>query len=222
MRYTHESSRFEILVKPDPALDYRTGKKIPISTVLISEDIYTNSGQGTRASDESLQKAFGTSDPAQAAVTILEKGILNLTTKQRRQMTEAKKLQIVERIAKTYVDPRTHLPHPPLRIQQAIRDARVSIDPQKSADEQVSDVVNAILSIIPLKTESITLEVTVPAQFSSHSYSVLKSMGNVTSSDWQSDGSLKAILEISAARRQVVIDKLNQITRGTANVEISR
>ena len=32
-------------------------------------------------------------------------------------MIDQKKKQIVEYIAKTYVDPRTHLPHPPLRIE---------------------------------------------------------------------------------------------------------
>ena len=222
VRYAHESDRFEILVKPDPALEYRTGKKVPVSTVLVSEEVYTDSGRGTRASEESLVKAFGTADPASAAAMILEKGVLNLTTEQRRRMAEAKRLQVVERISKTYVDPRTHLPHPPLRIQQAIRDARVSIDPQKPADEQVAGVVDSIRSIIPLRTESVALEVTVPAQFSSHSYSVLKSMGKVSSSDWRSDGSLKAILEISAAGRQAVIDRLNQVTRGTASVEVSK
>lgn len=222
VRYGHESSRFEILVKPDPALEYRTGKKIPLSAVLVSEDVYTDSGRGTRASDDSLMKAFGTTDLASAAAIILEKGVLNLTTEQRRKMIEAKRLQIVERISKTYVDPRTHMPHPPLRIQQAIRDARISIDPQKPADEQITTVVDGIRSMIPLRTEGVALDITVPAQFSSHSYSVLKSMGKVTSSDWRSDGSLKAILEISAAERQAVIDKLNQVTRGTASVEVSK
>ena len=53
---------------------------------------------------------------------ILQKGDLNLTTDQRRKMIEEKKKQIVEYIAKTYVDPKTHLPHPPLRIEQAMKD----------------------------------------------------------------------------------------------------
>lgn len=222
MRYAHESLKFEILVKPDPALDYRTGKKVPVSAVLVSDEIYADSGKGTRASEENLQKAFGTTDTAAAIIIILEKGQLNLTTEQRRRMTEAKRLQIVERISKTYVDPRTHLPHPPLRIQQAIRDARVTIDPQKSAEGQIPEVVEKLRAIIPLKTEGATLQVTIPAQFAAQSYSVLKSLGTLSSPDWQSNGSLKAILEISAASRQTVIDRLNQITRGTATVEVSQ
>jgi len=43
-------------------------------------------------------------------------------------MTSEKRKQIVEFIAKNYVDPRSHLPHPPLRIEQALTEARVSID----------------------------------------------------------------------------------------------
>ncbi len=218
-RYAHGDTKFEILVKPDPALAYRTGKKIAISSILVSEDVYTDSGQGTRASSESLQNAFGTTDAVIAADAILKKGILNLTTAQRRKMTEAKRLQIIERISKTYVDPRTHLPHPPLRIEQAIRDARVTIDPQKSAQDQIPDIVDKVRAIIPMKTESTALAVMIPAQFAAQSYSALKSLGELSAADWQANGSLKAILEISAAARQTVIERLNQITRGTATVE---
>lgn len=222
VRYTHGALKFEIMVKPDPALEYRTGKKIAPSAVLVSDEVYTDSGRGTRASDENLLKAFGTADAAEAASIILQKGTLNLTTEQRRRMTEAKRLQIIERIAKSYVDPRTHLPHPPLRVQQAMQDARVSIDPQKSADEQVKEVVERLRSVIPLKSEQVVLTVSIPAQFSSASYSVLKSLGTLKAADWLPNGSLKAILEISAAGRQTVIDRLNQITRGTASVETAR
>lgn len=221
VRYARGDAKFEILVKPDPALDYRNGKSVAVSSVLVSDEVYVDSGKGTRASEENLTKAFGTADPAVAAVAILKEGTMNLTTEQRRKMTEAKRLQIVERISKTYVDPRTHLPHPPLRIQQALKDARVSIDPQKPAGEQIPDIVDAIRSIIPLKTENLTIHVEIPAQFAAQSYSALKSAGNMTSADWQSNGSLKAILEISAANRQVVLDKLNQVTRGTVSAEVS-
>ena len=33
VKYSHEGERFEILVKPDPALDYKLGKKSDISQV---------------------------------------------------------------------------------------------------------------------------------------------------------------------------------------------
>ena len=220
VKYTFEGEKFEILVKPDPALDYKLGKIKDVGSVLVSEEIYQNSGKGTRASSEKLQKAFQTEDPLIIAEKILQKGDLNLTTDQRRKMTTEKRKQIITFIAKTFVDPRSHLPHPPLRIEQAISDARVNIDPFKSAEEQVKDIVENLRSIIPLKSENLSLEISVPAQYVAKSYSVLKSTGILKKEEWQKDGSLKAILEIPAAARPNVIDRLGAITKGTAFVEV--
>jgi len=220
VKYSFEGEKFEILVKPDPALDYKLGKKKDISSVLVSDDIYTDSSKGTKPSMEKLLKAFKTDDSAEIAQKILQKGDLNLTTDQRRKMVEDKKKQLVEFIAKTYVDPRTHLPHPPLRIEQAMKDARVSVDPQKSMDEQVKDIVEKLRSIIPLKSENLSLEIIIPAQFASQSYAVLKSVGSLKKEEWQNNGSLKAILEIPAAARPHVIDRLGSITKGSATVEV--
>ena len=220
VKYSFEGEKFEILVKPDPALDYKLGKIKDVSSVLVSDEIYQNSGKGTRASSEKLQKAFNTEDVMIIAEKILQKGDLNLTTDQRRKMTTEKRKQIITFIAKTFVDPRSHLPHPPLRIEQAITDARVSIDPFKNVDEQVKDIVENLRSIIPLKSENLLLEISVPAQYVAKSYSVLKSTGTLKKEDWQKDGSLKAILEIPAAARPNVIDRLGAITKGTAFVEV--
>jgi len=221
-RYSYEGEKFEILVKPDPALDYKLGKKKDISAVLVSDDIYTDSGKGTKPTNEKLLKAFKTEDLTEIAQIILQKGELNLTTDQRRKMIDEKKKRIVEYIAKTYVDPKTHLPHPPLRIEQAMKDARVSVDPQKSVDEQVKDIVENLRSIIALKSENLQLEIIVPAQYASQSYSVLKSVGTLKNEEWQNNGSLKAILEIPAAARPNVIDRLGSITKGSATVEVMK
>ena len=220
VRYSYSGDKFELLVKPDPAFDYKTGKLSEISKILISEEIYTDSNKGTRATNEKLNQVFKTTDPAKIAEIIMKKGELNLTTEQRKKMTSEKRKQLVTFIAKTYVDPRSHLPHPPLRIEQALDDGRISIDPFKNIDEQVKEVVEKLRPIIPLKSENIILEISVPAQFVAQSYTVLKSTGTLKKEDWQTNGSLKAILEIPAAARPHVIDRLGSITKGTATVEV--
>jgi ribosome maturation protein SDO1 len=220
VRYSFEGEKFEILVKPDPALEYKLGKRKDISSVLVSDEIYSDSSKGTRASSEKLLKAFKTEDATAIAERIMQKGDLNLTTDQRRKMTSEKRKQIVNYISKTYVDPKSHLPHPPLRIEQAMEDGRVSIDPHKSVDDQVKEIVEQLRSIIPLKSENLVLEITVPAQFAAQSFSVLKSAGTLKKEEWQTNGSLKAILEIPAAARPNVIDRLGSITKGTASVEV--
>jgi len=221
-RFSFEGEKFEILVKPDPALDYKMGKKKDISAILVSEEIYTDSGKGTKPPAEKLLKAFKTEDLTEIAQIIMQKGDLNLTTDQRRKMIEDKKKQIVEFIVKTYVDPRTHLPHPPIRVEQAMKDGRVSVDPQKTVEDQVKDIVEKLRSIIALKSENMNLEITIPAQYASQSYAVLKSVGSLKKEEWQNNGSLKAILEIPAAARPNVIDRLGSITKGSASVEVMK
>ena len=222
VRYSFSGDKFELLVKPDPAFDYKVGKISDISKILVSDEIYTDSSKGNRATNEKLIKVFKTQDSIKIAEIIMKKGELNLTTEQRKKMTSEKRKQLVTFIAKTYVDPRSHLPHPPLRIEQAMDDGRVSIDPFKNVNEQVKDIVEKLRSIIPLKSENIILEISVPAQFVAQSYTVLKSTGTLKKEDWQTNGSLKAILEIPAAARPNVIDRLGSITKGTATVEVSK
>ncbi|MGQ0795181.1 MAG: ribosome assembly factor SBDS [Nitrosopumilaceae archaeon] len=222
VRFAVEGEKFELLVKPEPALDYKLGKIKDVSTILVSDEIYSDSSKGTRASTEKLLKAFKTDDTAIIAALIMQKGELNLTTDQRRKMVLEKRKQIVDFIAKTYVDPRSHLPHPPLRIEQAMDDARISIDPFRNSAEQTKDVVEQLRSIIPLKSENMILEIVVPAQFAAQSYSVLKSAGTLKKEEWQSNGSLKVILDIPAAARANVIDRLGSVTKGSASVEVAK
>src|SRR3989449_10971207 len=89
-RLSRGQDRFEILVKPQPALDYKLGKPIPISQVLMIEEVYSDSGKGTRASEEKLQKNFGTTDAVRVAEEIMKAGELQLTTEQRRQLIDEK------------------------------------------------------------------------------------------------------------------------------------
>ena len=219
-RYSFEGEKFEILVKPDPALEYKLGRRKDFSAVLVSDEIYSDSGKGTKPSLEKLLNAFKTDDAAEIAKTILQKGDLNLTTNQRRKMIDEKRKQIISFIAKTFVDPRTHLPHPPLRIEQAMKDGRISVDPQRSVDDQVKDIVEKLRSIIALKSENLRLEILIPAQYAAQSYAVLKSAGSLQKEEWQNNGSLKAILEIPAGARPNVIERLGSITRGSATVEV--
>jgi ribosome maturation protein SDO1 len=222
VRFSVEGEKFEILVKPDPALEFKLGKRKDISGVLISEEIYSDSNKGTRASTEKLMKAFKTTDATAVATLMLQKGDLNLTTDQRRKMVSEKRKQIVDFISKTYVDPRSHLPHPPLRIEQAMDDARVSVDPFRNTDEQIKEIIEQLRSIIPLKSENMLLEILVPAQFAAQSYSVLKSFGTLKKEEWQSNGALKVILDIPAAARANVMDRLGSVTKGTASIEVAK
>lgn len=218
VRYSAGNDKFEILVKPDPALEYKLGKKMDISNIMISDEIYSDANKGTRCSSEKLMKHFKTTDQLEIAKQIMDKGDLNLNTDQRRKMIEEKKRQIVEYINKNFVDPKSHMPHPISRINAVLDEARVAIDPFKRLDDQLKNIIEALRKIIPLKSEILELTVTVPSQFSGQSFSVFKTIGEIKSEQWLSDGSLQVILSINAGMKSSFLDRIGTATKGSAQV----
>jgi ribosome maturation protein SDO1 len=218
VRLTLDGNKFEILVKPDPALEYKLGKRTDLSGVLVSDEIYSDANKGSRAAGEKLARYFKTTDFMQVATQILSKGDLSLTTDQRRKMVEDKKKQIIQYISKNFVDPKTHIPHPVVRIESALSEVRLIIDPFKPAEDQAKNVVDALRKILPLKSEILLLTVTIPSQFSAQSYNLLKTAGTFKGEQWLADGSLRIILEINAGMKSSLLDRIGSISKGTAQV----
>jgi ribosome maturation protein SDO1 len=222
IRLTLDGEHFEILVHPDPALDFKFGKNIEVSQVVAVDEIYSDANKGLRVPSEKLQKYFKTDDFLKVAESILRRGDLNLTTEQRRRLIEEKRRQIVSAIARNYVDPRTGLPHPPLRVEQAMAEIRISIDPFKDVADQTKLVVEELRPILPLKSEKIKLLVKVPAQYSAQSFGALKGVGDILKEEWGVDGGLTIIIEIPAGVHTSMLDRLGSLTKGTAQASIIR
>lgn len=219
-RITKGSDHFEILVKPEKALDYRIGKLAAITEVLVSETIYSDASKGTKVSEENLRKAFSTTDSLKIAETILKTGTLQLTTEQRRKMVDEKRKQIVDFITRQCVDPKTNLPHPPLRIENAMEQIHYSIDPFKPVEEQARDIIKLLRTILPLKIEQVSVAVTVPAQYSAKAYGTMKGLGTIKREEWRADGSWHGVLEMPAGLYAPFLEKLGDVTKGNGEAKI--
>ena len=219
-RLTKGQDHFEILVKPQPALDYKLGKPVPISQLLLIEEVYSDSSKGTRAPEEKLQRNFGTTDPLAIAEEVMKSGELQLTTEQRRQLIEDKRRQIISIISKNAIDPRSGTPHPPLRIEQAMSQVRLSIDPYKSAEEQAKIVIEELRPILPIKIEQMRIAVKVFAEYAARAYNAFKGFGTVSREEWQPDGSLVAVIEMPAGLYGSFIDKVGKLTQGSIQTKV--
>lgn len=220
VRLTHEGEHFEILVKPDPALDYRLGKIKSLSEVLVSDTIYTDANKGTKPSEDKLKKAFGTTDTLKIVETILRRGMLQLTTEQRRHMIEEKRKQIVFFITRQCVDPRTNMPHPPARIEQAMEQIHYSIDPFKETEDQARDIIKLLRPVLPLKMEQVAVNVRIPPQYASKAYGSVKGFGTIKHEEWRADGSWFAVVEMPAGLYGPFLEKMGELTKGTAEAKI--
>ncbi len=220
VRLTLGGEHFEILVNPDSALSYKQGRNVEPSQVIAVDEVYADSNKGLRASSDKLKLHFGTDDHAKAALEVLKRGELNLTQEQRKRLTDEKRKAVVAMISKNFVDPKTSLPHPPLRIEQAMQDARVSIDPFRDVNEQMKLVIEELRVILPLKSERVKLQVKVAAQYAGQTIGILKNFGDILREDWGADGGLSAIVEIPAGGQPGLLDRLGSTTKGAAQVSV--
>jgi ribosome maturation protein SDO1 len=221
-RISIDGKDFELLVKPEPALSYREGKSTSISNVLVAETVFSDANKGTKASDKDLEAAFKTKDVQKIAEVVLKRGTLQLTAEQRKRMVEEKRRQIIAFISRQAVDPRTKLPHPPLRVEQALGQIRFSVDPFRSVEEQANEAIKALRSILALSIERISVSVHIPAQYASRTYGTVKSYGTITREAWQNDGSWSAVVEMPAGLYGPFLEKLGNVTRGSAEAQITK
>jgi len=220
VRYSHSGEKFEILVDPDKGLAYKKGEIPEIANVLMIDTIFSDASKGEKPSVSKLKGVFGTSDPLEVARIMFEKGTLQLTAQQRKEMTEQKLRQIINIISRTYVDPSTKLPHPPLRIENALAEARFSVDPFSDAEDQLKDIVDALRPILPMSMESVEIAIKVPPEYASKSYGIVKKLAEIKRDEWTDDGSWIAVVSISAAMQGELLDRLGKATQGNLQTKI--
>lgn len=215
--------KFEILVDPDLAADFRNPdneKEINIEDILAVEEIFKDSKKGDKASDESMKKVFDTTDVLEVAEQILKKGNIQITAEQRRKMQEDKRKQVISTIAREGINPQNGLPHPATRIENAMNEAKVKVDPFKSVDEQVQIALKAIKVLIPIKFEKVRVAVRLPNTATGQAYSAIRPFGKIITEEWQDDGSWIAIVEMSGGLQDDFNHKMASISGGEAETKV--
>jgi len=219
-RLEYYGERFEVLVDPDLASDFKRGEKVQIEDILAVEEVFKDAKKGDRASEEAMNKAFDTADPLQAAAAIIRKGHVQLTAQQRREMQEEKRRMIVAKISREAINPQTKLPHPIRRIEIAMEEAKIRVDPFKSVDEQLTSTLKAIGRLIPIRLEKVQVAVHVPGEDTGRVFGIINQYGKTRKEEWQPDGSWIAVVEIPGGMQESFYQKLSELTHGKAEIKL--
>jgi len=224
VRAKFHGNRFELIVNPELALKYKMGlldeETTSINDILEVDEIFQNASKGERASDDILAHSFETTDILQIAKMILAKGDLNLTTEQRQEFFEKKKKKIVTLLSKTCINPKTRTPHPPIRIENAMKEAKVMIDPTQPAENQLKEVIQQLRQILPISMESVKLAVKIPPEFTGKAYGEIKRVAQIKNDEWQNDGSWIAVVTVAAGIQGDFMEKVQGMTKGRAEIKV--
>ncbi len=218
-KYEYGGYKFEILVDPNAESRIRSGK-IDIEKDLATPEVFKDAKKGERTNEEILKKVFKTSDIGEIAIQILKKGQIQLTTEQRKEMVESKRKQVISEIVREAINPQTNTPIPAVRIEEAMDEAKIRIDPFKSVEDQVQAVLKAIRVLIPIRMEKARLGIKLSGDAYGKVYGDLSRMGSILKEEWSNSGEYMCVIEIPAGMQADLMDMLNKKTNGDVDVKL--
>ncbi|MCH2441711.1 MAG: ribosome assembly factor SBDS [Candidatus Thalassarchaeum sp.] len=212
-RFEKGGNRYEILVDPELVAQWKgDNDSVVFEDMLATDEVWSDVKAGDRPTAEALENIFGSTDLHTCVEKILKEGSIQLTTAQRKQMVEEKRKQIVNAIATTATDPKTRGPHPPTRIENALSEARFSVDPFLSVERQVQDAVDAIRSLIPLQFITVRLAFRVQGKDYGGVYQLLRD--SIQREEWLSDGSWACVVECPGGMKSDLISRVAKRSSG--------
>ncbi len=221
-RLKKSGSTFEVVLKdPEKAYLFRQGQQENIRDIINSEHIFTDAKKGEFASETELQKTFNTSNILEIAKKIILQGEINLTVEQRKKLNEAKKKKIINYIHQNGFNPKTGLPHPVQRIENAMEQAKININPEEEFEYILKKVIEKLKTVLPLSFEKIHLKVIIPKEHAAHTYNAVKKY-NIFNESWNNDGSVSFEMSIVAGAKSDIYSILNKLTSGTVIIEEKR
>jgi len=209
-----KGKHFEISVNLDEALKVKAGKG-NLMAALNSNSIFTDLKKGEIAKNSDLTDAFGTADFHTIAAKIIASGEIQKTQEFREGQREERVKQVINLVLRNAVD-QNGRPYTEERIKRAIQEAHYNVD-NRPAEQQLSELIERLQTIIPIKIETKRIKIVIPAQYTGQVYGILKDYKE--SEEWLPDGSLQAILNIPSGMQLDFYDKLNHITHGAVQSE---
>lgn len=218
-RYEHAGHKFEILVDPDAIEKIKEGK-LDLEKDIASETVFKDARKGERAGEDSIREVFKTDKLEEIVFEIVKKGQIQLTTEQRHRMQENKRKAIINIIAKEGFNPQTNAPNPPSRIEAAMEEAKVHIDPFKPINEQLNYVLKEIKPLIPIRMEKTKIAIRIDGELYGKMYGEISRLGNILKEEWSNDGKWICVLEIPSGMYGEIVSEISR--RAKDGIEIKK
>lgn len=216
---TH-GQNFEILVDCNNAVAVKEGRDVDMRDTLATSKVYSDAKKGLEASENALKQIFETEEVEEVAKKIIMDGDIQLTSEYRDNLRQKKKKQIIDIIHRNAVDPQTHAPHPPQRIENALEEAKFHVDEYEPIQKQVQEALKKLRPIIPIKFEIKELAIKIPGEFGAKAYPIVTQFGKILRDEWLKDGSWAVVIEMPGGLEEDFYDKINKLTHGNTESKV--
>ncbi|MCJ7428917.1 MAG: ribosome assembly factor SBDS [Candidatus Nanohaloarchaeota archaeon QJJ-5] len=217
VQYENDGRTFEILVKPDEALDYKRGDIDNFERVIFVREIFKDAAAAEKASAEDIKDEFDTKNVLEAAEELFDRGTLELTTEQRNEIREQKRKELINLIARRAMNPQTNSPHPPKRIENAIEEAGVQVEAMEPIENQFEETIEKIRPKLPISLEEKEIAIKIPNEYAGKCYGKIKTMSTVLDEEWGDDGFM-ARVKLPAGVKKELESELNSVCHGDVEI----
>jgi ribosome maturation protein SDO1 len=209
-RINTRRGKFEVIVVEDAALSFRNGKSPWKNEIMPIDQIFKDYKKGLRASANELKEVFGTTNPYEIGKRIVAEGELLLSVETLRRLIDERRKQIASLVSKVSLDPSSGMPIPQLRIEQAMAQVPISIEPFKDAEEQLKRVLSAIRPILPLKVKESIMEVQFAPRDVQAGLKALEELGEIRKRVDGKDGEVTVSLAVPELLRSRIAERLSK------------
>jgi len=169
---------------------------------------------------DELKAAFNTDDVKAIAKLIVDKGEVQLTDAERREILEKKRNEIINYIHKYFIDPKTKTMIPVTRIDNALTELKIKVEADQPVEKQIQEILKKLPGVLTIKRAEITGVVSTTHQYLGQVSGVLKKY-NVTiqGESYTTDGCEYTVSMVPGDYDKIISD-LNSATKGDYDFKI--
>nr|CAD2137665.1 unnamed protein product [Meloidogyne enterolobii] len=200
--------RFEIACYKNKVLNWRNKTEKNIDEVLQTQNVFVNVARGQLAKRDDLVECFETDNQLEICKTILEKGDLQVSDKERQLTSESSFKEVANLIANMCVNPETQRPYSLATIENALRDAHFSLKSNHSAKQQALEMIPKIRENLKIDRAKMRVRVSVLAKHAKSIHGKLKGFfETVEVEDWEK-GNLEMVGLIEPGNYKTIAELL--------------
>jgi len=217
--YEKHGRHFELDVDPDNAIAFRDGKITDLKDVVKSMHVFADVKKGLFASEQDLETVFETKDVETIAKKMLKEGDIQLSQDYREKRRASLFNRIVNDIHRLAIDARTESPLPLQRIQNGLEETKFKIKETQSYDKLLKEAIGGLKVVMPIKITNAQYELYFDFKYADAILRYLENLGNILKKQPVQD-KMQVIIEIPSGLKGEFFTNVNDITHGTARIEL--
>lgn len=145
VRMRKGKKRFEIACYQNKVQDWRAHIEKDLDEVLQIPQVFTNVSKGQVANNDDLKASFGTTHQDTIILEILNRGEIQLHTKERHANNQQKLNEFLNIILTKCINPKLKKRYPPSMISKALDHVQFHMNPNKPAKTQALEAIKVLV-----------------------------------------------------------------------------